>query len=319
MKRFAFLMIPLLLLAALASSAFTLAGSAPATHTTPAQGRHVRYHSQPKLFPSRQEWAKLHKAYPGIHPNVLGSGDLQWGGGPVQHYPVSYIIFWGSSWQGSDSGTASIIQTYFGDVGGTSFENILTQYYDNSGNVVNTHSIGGVWYDTSTPPTDSTCGAPTVQDSSLQSEVGNAISANAWPTDGSNAIYFVYTPAGYYINDGTGACSAPAGGFCAYHNWSSTYGVAYAAMPYDNAGGCNVPSAPNGNQAADSLINVTSHEQFEAVTDPQAGNGWIDYSGYEIGDKCAWDFSAGYTYLGTGTFEVQTEYSNATSSCVNSY
>lgn len=318
MKRFAFLLIPALLIVALASSAFMFTGGTQATSSAHAQSQsHV--HAHKVLFPTRQEWARIRAAHRAFHPNVMGSGDLSYGGGPVQHTPVSYVIFWGAGWQGSDSGTASVVNTYFNDVGGTSFENILTQYYDNSGNVINTHSVGGVWYDASTPPSDSSCGGATIEDSSIQSEVANAIAANGWPTDGSNAVYFVYTPNSYYVNDGSNNCSEQV--FCAYHNWSSSVGVAYAAMPYPfQLNGCGVPNSPNGNVYGDSLDNVTSHEQFEAITDPQPASGWTDLSGYEIGDKCAWDFSAGYTSLNNGgTFELQTEYSDATSSCVNSY
>lgn len=126
-------------------------------------------------------------------------------------------------------------------------------------------------------------------------------------------------PSGDYLNDGTGACSAPAGNYCAYHNWSSSDGVSYGAMPYPGSG-CQVSTSPNGNVNGDSEANLTSHEESESITDPQAGNGWVDNAGYEIGDKCAWDFSSGLTHLNNGgTFEVQTEYSNATSSCVNTY
>ncbi len=277
------------------------------------------------LFPTKSEWARLkrtHKPvgkFPAIQA-VQGSGNLAYGGGPVQHNPVSYVIFWGSSWTGSDSGTASIIQSWFNDYGGTSFENILTQYYDNSGHINDTHTLGGVYFDTSTPPTDSTCTAnSTVEDSSLQSEVSSAISAKGWPTDGSNAVYYVYLPNGDSLNDpGNGCSAAGGGGYCAYHNWTGS--VEYGAMPYP-VSGCQVSTSPNGNVNGDSEVNLTSHEQAESITDPYPpGNGWIDSSGYEIGDKCAWDFSAGLTHMNNGgTFEVQTEYSNATSSCVNTY
>ncbi len=296
------------------SPAFGAQPTSPASH----HPRSIVY------FPSRSEWSKLKQTgrpdgrFPAPLPAVQGSGNLAWGGGPVQHSPVEYIVFWGSSWTGSDSGTASIIQNYYNDLGGTSFENILTQYHDGSGNINDVETVGGVWFDTSTPPTDTTCGGPTVEDSSLQTEVNNAISSRGWARDANNAVYYVYLPSGDSLNDGTGACSAPAGNYCAYHNWSSSDGVAYGAMPYPGSG-CQVSTSPNGNVNGDSEVNLTSHEEFEAITDPQAGNGWLDAAGYEIGDKCAWDFSLGYTYLTGGTFELQTEYSNASSSCVNSY
>jgi hypothetical protein len=90
-------------------------------------------------------------------------------------------------------------------------------------------------------------------------------------------------------------------------------------MPYPGSG-CTVSTSPNGKVAGDREANLTSHEESETITDPQPSSGWVDTSGYEIGDKCAWDFSHGTTTRNNGgVFEIQTEYSNASSSCVNSY
>ena len=316
MKRFAFHVIPVLVVAVFVS-ALAVGTTAQAAAATPTTSRSHSHHAV--YLPTRQRWQKTHKGHVTPYYTPGGSGNLSWYGGPVEENPVVYEIYWGSNWVGSDSGAASVVQSYFNDMGSTSFENILTQYYDNYAYVANSNTVAGVWFDTSSAPTDYTCGGPTVQDSSIQSEVSRAISANGWPTDGSNATYFVYTPSGDYVANG-GSCSDTSGGFCAYHSWSSS-GVAYAAMAYPvNMSGCGIPSSPNGNSVGDALSNVTSHEQFEAITDPQAGNGWIDAAGYEIGDKCAWDFSLGYTYLNYGgVFELQSEYSDATSSCVNSY
>ena len=317
MKRFAFHVMPVLVVAVFVSALAVGSTAHAAASAQTAMRSHAHHHAV--YFPTRQHWQKTHKGHVTPYYTPGGSGDLQWYGGPVEENPVVYVIFWGPNWSGSDYGAANVVQSYFYDMGGTSFENILTQYYDNYAYVANSNNVAGVWFDSSNAPTDSSCGGATVEDSSIQNEVANAINANGWPTDGSNATYFVYTPSGEYVNSG-GSCSDTSGGFCAYHNWSGSVGVAYAAMAYPvDMNGCGIPSSPNGNAVGDALTNVTSHEQFEAITDPAAGNGWIDAAGYEIGDKCAWDFSAGYTYLNGGTFELQTEYSNATSSCVSSY
>jgi hypothetical protein len=290
----------------------------PGRATAAAAPQHlirIRRHHVIVFYPTRhlaQQWYQISFA-------AQGSGDLQYNGGPVQHVPVSYLIFWGSGWDNGAGGpdrTGQIIESYFNNLSGSSFENILTQYYDSTGNIQNTESIGGVWVDDAAPPSDNSCGGPTIEDSAIQNEVANAINTNGWPADSANAIYFVYTDNGYYVNQG-GSCSEQQ--FCAYHGWDSLINVAYAAMPYPLNGNCYVPSSPNGDIVADSEINVSSHEEFEAITDPQPGSGWVDAAGYEIGDKCAWDFSAGYTYLQGQAYEVQTEYSNASSSCVNSY
>jgi hypothetical protein len=53
---------------------------------------------------------------------------------------------------------------------------------------------------------------------------------------------------------------------------------------------------------------------MEAITDPDL-NAWLDGSGSEIGDKCAWKFSSCVT-LTTGSWQLQQEWSNATTGCV---
>ena len=270
-------------------------------------------------FPTRQKVHAVAKA-----ANVQGTGDLTYSGGPVQAAPVAYVIFWGSNWTGPDSAAANVVQSYFNDMGHTRFENTLSQYYSSSGGV-NTYvapqlTYGGAWFDTSTTPApDTTCaGKTTIDDSAIQAEVDAMISAGHFPKDTTNAAYFVYTPAGDYVNDGSGSCSELQ--FCAYHSLSSS-GVSYAAMAYPiDMTSCGVTTQPNGSAVGDSLANITSHEQFESITDPNTTNGWMDSSGYEIGDKCAWDFSGGTTALNNGgSFELQTEYSNSSHSCVNAF
>ena len=50
------------------------------------------------------------------------------------------------------------------------------------------------------------------------------------------------------------------------------------------------PNSPaTGVGGADGLINVLSHEQFEAITDPDL-NAWFDTSGQENSDKCNFNF-----------------------------
>jgi hypothetical protein len=106
-------------------------------------------------------------------------------------------------------------------------------------------------------------------------------------------------------------------------------------MPYANSwgGSCGgIAKSPNNNVDADIEVSVTSHEQFEAVTDaipPPAGpqppvTAWTDPQGYEIGDKCAYTYGAvaadgsnlnlnGHPYI------IQLEWSNAISGCAKQY
>jgi hypothetical protein len=88
-------------------------------------------------------------------------------------------------------------------------------------------------------------------------------------------------------------------------------------MPYvGTSAGCNSASIPGfklkTSQAVDSVINVTTHELYEVMTDPLLNNkyAWYDIAGYENGDKCAWNY--GSTING---YRVQSEYLNSTQSC----
>jgi hypothetical protein len=294
MKRVAWIALPAILVVTLVSGVYLVAGRAQAQRSAASQVQAATF-------------------------RVQGSGNLSNRGGPVQTQPVSYLIFWGSSWSSSGALTADaqVVRNYFTDVGGTFYLRTLTQY---SG-ISDAHTLGGVYLDTSTPTTDTSCnGKITVEDSAIQSEVSKAITAQGWTPDYNNATFYVYTPSGMVINDGNGACAPRQ--FCAYHNWSSS-GFAYAALAYpSDTTGCGVSSSPNGNAAGDSLASLSARVQFGAITDPRPGvaSGWLDNASYEIGDKCGWDTSAGLIHLKNGhTYALQTEYSNATSSCVGAY
>jgi hypothetical protein len=138
-------------------------------------------------------------------------------------------------------------------------------------------------------------------------------------------MFFVFTPqnVGSCFDDGS-ACAYT--GYCAYHG-DTPSGAIYANQPYAAAAGCDEGQYPNGaSNQADPTINVVSHEHMEAITDPQL-NAWFDAAGYEIGDKCAWDFGAvqgsnGSEYnqtINSHHYFLQREYSNSGSACLQSY
>ncbi len=249
--------------------------------------------------------------------------DLTWHNGPVQEQPVAYAIFWGKSWPTKKglNATGTIAEKYLQDIGGSNYANILSQYYDSNSHISKNISFGGLWMDPSNPPFDKTCTSQTVQDSAIQSEVSKAISGQHWSQGDINATFIVYTPSGFSVNDGSCSSSRP-GGYCGYHSMFGT-NVVYSEILFPTPG-CLVKSLQKGeNVNGQSLADVTAHEQFEAATDPDLSNpAWQDVNGNigEIGDKCNFDVSKGFAKLSNkGSFEVQTEYSNVTHTCVNSY
>jgi hypothetical protein len=223
----------------------------------------------------------------------------------------AYAIFWEPTGSFVSPTYNSLITRYFGDIGGSSLYHINTQYSQSGGGNASNAVLAGSWVDTAAYPSG------TLQDSDIQSEVTNAQKHNGWTT-GLNNVFFVFTAKNENIC-AFGVCSFT--NFCAYHsNFGNTL---YAAMPYTgtNLATCGVSHSPNHDADADSTINVTSHEQNEAATDP-LGTAWFDRSGNENGDKCAWNFGSlnkqgGDVSWNNGhdAYYVQKEWDNHISGC----
>ncbi len=255
--------------------------------------------------PLRPSSADSVTSTPHVHlysPRAVDQGSSQnliYNGGPVmQQTSVTYPIFWLPPGSHVAIGYQGLIERYFSDVGGSTLYNNLTQYYEIVHGVKkyiqNSSSLGGSWTDTSPYPKGP------ISDAQIQAEVVKAMKANGW-TGGLTHEFFVY------IGDGKNTCIAPGvciaqGGFCAYHGYFASGGtnVIYANMPYPFTGigsqgaSCILVNhaaglGPNHNPAADAAISITSHEHNESVTDPLL-NAWFDAVGFEIGDKCSWNF-----------------------------
>lgn len=261
-------------------------------------------------------------------------------GGSVQtgtHH--TYAIYWGAPSTFSDSNYQPLINRYFTDVAAASgtTSNVYdsdTQYYQiQSGQttyITYSESFSGSWADT-TNPTSSGCSSTAggtvacVSDAQVEQEVQKAITANGW-TAGQGNEFFVFLGNGISTCDGS---SCFVSNFCAYHSHftdSAGQTTLYANMPYTgySLSACGSGAYPNGDPAADSTINVTSHEANETITD-MLGNAWYDRRGYENGDKCAWNFGAILGNNGTGSYNqvinghdyyMQGEWSNHSSGCV---
>jgi serine protease len=230
------------------------------------------------LFYSR----KYLKSHPSFKwgPNAVQaagtSSNLYSNGGPVQTSPKIDVVYWG--WQSIPDANADpddvydYLNGFFNSIGGGSWINIDTQYYGSNGYVSNTNpQLGSVVYDSSTPPNP-------YSDADVQQE---AQAVASYLGDASvNVNYVVVTPSGY-------STSGFGSQWCAYH--SSTGSVSYTDLPYipDVGASCGQGSVNNPG-TNDGVSIVGGHEEAETQTDPQPSSGWIDSSGQEIGDKCAW-------------------------------
>lgn len=107
--------------------------------------------------------------------------------------------------------------------------------------------------------------------------------------------------------------------YCAYHSYDTTSAgnVAFTVLPYmtDFGATCgenSVNSGPAG--ISDGVSIVAGHEYAETITDQFPSGGWLNSSGEENGDICAWTGLHNITTT-TGTFAVQPLWDNAANAC----
>ena len=267
------------------------------------------------------------------------ANNLIYHGGLVETLPAVYIVYWGPEWQSGFSSQQGAftytnltveryVQAFFGNVGGSAWAGVQTQYCQNIGPgfscagqpyaqmVTNpTRQLKGVWTDPTPVPADivTTGLAENATNDPIEAE---AIAAANHFGYNINATYMILTPPGH-------GATAYGTVYCAYHaetQHTTGHGVRYAFIPYvpEQGAGCgaNSVNAQNnafGNGYLDGYSIVAGHEYAEAVTDPdnQMGtqDGWNDIQTSENGDKCAW-MGLQNIALGRHSFAVQPMWSN---------
>jgi len=255
------------------------------------------------------------------------------GGIGVETAPKIYLVLWGSQWNNNDpSGEASILQSFYTGAGNSSsWDNSVSQYCQNvpSGTTdcsgipgavfaSASGSFAGVWADNASAapsrPTQSQLAAEAV---SAAAHFGNTGAGS------NNSTQYVIATATGNNSRGFGTQ------YCAYHaSTSSSFGnIAYTNLPYITDAGASCGANFNGLGPNAGITIVSGHEFAETQTDQFPNGGWLDGSGAENGDKCAWISSgqgaAANVSFSTGTFPVQSLWSNAfnggAGGCVLSY
>ena len=288
-----------------------------------------------QVHPTVDKMEKYRAAH-GSRPGSGGSSKLLsyhggTGGVGVETAPKVYLVLWGSQWANDPSGEAQILENFFNGVGGSPWLNSVTQYCQGvstgttnckgagtpAGNLAGIYA--GYWLDNATAapsrPSQSQLAAEAVKAAAQQ--FGNTTAA-------SNAsVQYVIATA--HNNNASGFGTQ----YCAWHSsTSSSYGnIAYTNLPYITDAGASCGANFNGLGPNAGITIVEGHEMAETITDQFPSSGWLDGSGAENGDKCAWvssgsGASANIT-LSIGTFPVQTLWSNAANSgaggCVISF
>jgi len=302
--------------------------------------RHLEEGQPPAMIHATvDDMKRFREANPNARPGAVQpastSNDLFYHGGTggigVETAPKIYLVLWGSQWNNNDpSGEAAILENFYRGVGGSSWLNSVTQYCQGvaTGTVAcgtsgtpagnQTGIFAGVW-------ADNASSAPSKpRQSQLAAEAVRAAAHFGNTTAASNAsVQYVIATATRNNSSGFGTQ------YCAYHSsTSSTFGnVAYTNLPYITDAGASCGANFNGLGPDAGITIVGGHEMGETISDQFPSTGWLDSGGAENGDKCAW-ISSGQgasadISLSTGTFPVQSLWSNAFSSgsggCVLSY
>jgi serine protease len=253
--------------------------------------------------------------------------DLAYGGGPVQHAPKVYLLLWGPKWSGTGSDT-QYLKAFYSALGtaGDKWSTITSQYSDASGHPAFGGTVlAGVFQDTTTPAGTGPGGS--VDPSDLNAEA-DAFVHNQHIADTANAQVMIASQSGTCFDDGwvgqPKSCSdQPTQVYCGWHTNSTSGGETFTNLPYtlDAGTGCGENFVNTGTAGRyDGFSIVGGHEYAETITDPQPDSGWFDpndnVSGGEIGDKCAWSNPIGDVTFSTGTFAMQSLWSNLKGACV---
>jgi hypothetical protein len=231
---------------------------------------------------------------------------LVYHGGAVMHHVTVHTIYWAPSGFAFDpappgSGDyVSVINGFLRDAGADSGStandfSLLAQYPDRYGSgrydIAFDSASDSIAASDPYPQRGHGCVSPggaatCVTDAALQSEIARVIRTHAPNATGLRDLWLIMLPPGVDTCLSPMACATSA--YAGYHSVFDTgHGpVIYAAIPDPTLEA--VPprgSDPQGNAEAESAIDVIAHELVEAATDPE-GAGWMDPTGFEIGDRC---------------------------------
>jgi Putative Ig domain len=222
---------------------------------------------------------------------------------------------------------------------GDTWSNVMTQYCDNSGAIkvdttvapnnclagtattglpATTGALAGVWYDNA----KATAFAGSTADNTVLANEAVAAALYFKTKDPlfsiENSQIVIASPKGTH----PGGFNTPASNWCAWHSaaTSASIGgsVAFTNLPYmpDMGAGCGANLVNAGAAGAlDGVSIVEGHEYAETLSDAIPNTGWTASNGWENGDNCSWITPYGNITTSTGTFAMQSTWSNATNSC----
>lgn len=212
-----------------------------------------------------------------------GTGPLVYHGGPVQHHPRVYLVFWGSKWQSDSDRIIPTMSTLFQELAGGDYNNILSQYIDNPSDpnsyVHNDVVLAGTWIDTSAVLYVS--GMTQILD-----EAGHAMTVNNWSNSPDTQVII-------FPQQGSAYGFSPRCGGHGYGTDIIGRPLVAAYVYYASDFNCHYSNAVNGT-VSDDMTLAAAHEYAEAATDPEPNfnDAWRanDSNSSEIGDLCNYNY-----------------------------
>ncbi|HVN88448.1 MAG TPA: hypothetical protein VMT61_01400 [Candidatus Binataceae bacterium] len=226
--------------------------------------------------------------------------------GPVLQSSRTYPIYWGDP-SAFPSDLVAGMDDFFTGFGNSSYSSLLNQYLPTA---ATSSYYGANVFDTTEAPTRA------LSRGSVAHEVCKFIKTGDLPLDpidrvnNTGGVYFVFTSTfpSNRVN------------FCAWHSYATCEGKPIAIAYVPNVSATNLC---NPGDLYDSTTytygtriygTVVAHELAESITDPKL-SAWHGPHINEIGDLCAWQFSAPVT-LSTGTtWQLQEEWSDLGNGC----
>ncbi len=268
-------------------------------------GAQVTREASSSKVPTGRGWGQASDAAPAAR--TASTNGIAYHGGPLMLNTPNIYFIWYGCWQFSGQtctpshssdgqGTVSLVNTFFGSLGGSGYELINSTYFDGSNNYVS----GNV--NTAASAQDNYSQGKRLSDSKVRAVVSRAINNGSVPSD-SNGLYFVLTSSD--VSETSGFCSS----YCGWHDHTTMNGTDIKFSFVGNPDRCpraceDQTTSPNGNSGADGMVNIMAHEQEEAISDPDL-NAWYDSAGEENADKCAWRFGPTKT-AGNGSLYNET-------------
>src|SRR5437660_8319945 len=226
---------------------------------------------------------------PAPQPGAIATGNgIEYHGGPVMISPHNIYFIWYGNWSGSAATT--ILPDFITGLNGSNYFNTNTTYGDANNDLANTITMAGQFFDNYSQGASLGCCA-------VSTVVSSALNSGKLPVDG-NGIYLVLTSPD--VTEGNFCRS-----YCGYHARQTVSGtdikygfVGDAATQCPN--GCEDQSiSPNGDEGADGMANVITHEINETITDPDLTAWFHNNTAGEVGDLCNFTFGNRF-YLPSG-------------------